>query len=127
MKHILTLTLALGSLSAFGANIEHNTIQFIRPIFSPQPNGSTERMAAVGGKVDFTGTGPVYVTLTNGGQHYTTPTDSYGNYNFFIWTNGNNIDTWAWVPEQPVNDTPVMPTEPPTLNPAFKAHAEIKR
>ncbi|MBS1985216.1 MAG: hypothetical protein JST16_13685 [Bdellovibrionales bacterium] len=75
--------------------ITKNTLQYAQSF--PMGNQSA---GVVGGKVDFTGPGPVFVTLVNGGQSYTSPVDQFGQYSFFIFVANNNINTTAWVPGQ---------------------------
>ncbi len=129
MKYFLSLTCALTAFSASAATIERNTIEYIRAVFAQQSGGYTERMAAVGGKVDFIGEGPVFVTLVNGGQHYSSITDQLGRYSFFIWTNNDSVETFAWtVDDAPRNGgaIPDRPLEPFTKNSKARAQSTIK-
>lgn len=109
MKYFLALVCAFSTASALATTtIDRNTIQYTRTMSLDHG----ERLAAIGGKVDFTGTDMVYVTLTNGGQYYTSPTDPQGHYSFLIWTNANEFQTWAWLAP---NSTTTIPIDPARL------------
>lgn len=62
-------------------------------------NGFTMFMGVIDGKVTFEGEAPVYVTLKNNYDSYTTLTDREGRYTFFFYIRGRRDYTLtAWTP-----------------------------
>ena len=99
--------LAFAALPALASDagdttITANKLTYAQSFVVMAQGGGTQSIGAVGGKVDFVGPGPVFVSLVNGGQVYTSPTDQQGNYSFFIFVAYNNVSTNAWVAGQPL-------------------------
>lgn len=105
----MLLTLAFVGLAAVAnpdpssvVEIKGLTINYSRIMFPVDRQGFSIPQAIIGGKVDFTGAAPVFVTLNIGGQVFTSPSDQFGNYSFFVYTNGaGRYDLLAWSPNSP--------------------------
>jgi hypothetical protein len=95
---LLTLSCFI-SLNAFAkTEIQQLRIDYSRTLTPADNHGYTIFQAIVGGKVDFIGQAPIYVTMQVGGQTYTTLTDPAGFYSFFVYTNNAgqyNLQAWT--------------------------------
>lgn len=69
-----------------------------------------DRVAAIGGNVDFTGHIP-FVTISIGGQDYTSPTDMNGNFSFLVFSNDREFTATAWSPHQGGGHNPKKATQ----------------
>jgi hypothetical protein len=110
---LIALSLGLASLGAANSaraddtvptKIISNTIRYAQLISSARYNSTIGAVdnAAIGGKVEFTGPGPVYVTIRMGGQDYTALTDQTGKYSFWVYANSSRFVSEAWLPGQSV-------------------------
>jgi hypothetical protein len=81
-------------------HIVANQVRSARMMSPVDRQGTASFMGVVVGKVDFEGPGPVYVTVHNGQQTYTAPTDPTGNYTFFIAVEARDVSADAWIPGQ---------------------------
>lgn len=78
--------------------ISGNRITYLRSMSPADPQGIVYYMAVAQGKVDFTGPGPVNVTLKNGKQLYSAITDQSGHYTFFFAVESRDVVVDAWLP-----------------------------
>ena len=91
------------SVTASSQTIIHDVeIHYSRLVTPADRNDFTIYLAAIGGKVNFEGEAPVYVTLKIGGQTYTAPSDREGMYSFFVYTNNSGeFEVSAWTNDSP--------------------------
>ncbi len=78
--------------------IKDITLHYAQLLAPANRQGTSIFMAIAGGRVDFEGPGPVFVTMSIGGQKYTSPTDQQGAFSFLTYANGSSsLDLNAWV------------------------------
>ncbi len=81
------------------AEIKKINITYSRLLLPVDRQGFAIPQAIIGGKVDFEGVAPAYVSLIIGGQSYTQPTDRMGYFSFLAFTaNAANYTVEAWLP-----------------------------
>ncbi len=95
---LFVLSCSLLGLSSIATTIISQVHVDYAQILSPADRqGYTITQAIVGGKVDFNGATPVFVTILTGGLSYTQPADQQGNFSFLIYPNSNQFNVSAWV------------------------------
>lgn len=104
MKNFMKLSIcfsALLTLSAFAeTTLKKLTINYSRLLLPVDRQGFAIPQAIVGGKVDFEGDLPVFVTMLVGGQSYTQATDRAGFFSFMVYTAGASeytLEAWTAV------------------------------
>jgi hypothetical protein len=97
---LLTSPMAFASTHTTQAYLGTPEVTYAQVITSVDPRGNRIHQAILGGHVAFANTlGPANITVHIGGQRYTQPTDSRGNFSFFVYT--NNAPEYlveAWLP-----------------------------
>lgn len=100
IKSSVILSCFLTMLALAESPIKKVDISYSRLLMPVDRNGFSIPQAIVGGKVDFQGTAPAYVTMLIGGQAYTQPTDRMGYFSFLVYTNGaGEYRLEAWMPQ----------------------------
>jgi hypothetical protein len=103
MNTFIRTSLILSAFFAFStlatAEVIKITIAYSRLLLPVDRQGMSIPQAIIGGKVDFEGAAPAYVSLIIGGQTYTQPTDRLGYFSFLAYTaNANSYNLEAWLP-----------------------------
>lgn len=103
MKTLIKTSFLFASFFAFialsQAEVRKITVTYSRLLLPVDRNGHSIPQAIIGGKVDFEGAAPAYVSLLIGGQTYTQPTDRLGYFSFLAYTaNAAEYTLEAWQP-----------------------------
>lgn len=96
MVFLLSSFLSLSALAE--TTLKTLTIKYSRLLMPVDRQGFAIPQAIVGGKVDFEGDLPVFVTMIVGGQSYTQPTDRAGFFSFLVYTAGASeytLEAWT--------------------------------
>jgi hypothetical protein len=99
IKSTILISLMTAALSFSATIMDRIQVAYSRVLFPVDRNGFEIPQAIIGGNVAYSGMGPVYVTLSIGGQKYTQPTDIDGNFSFLAYTNfAGSYELNAWLP-----------------------------
>ncbi len=117
MNTIIKSSLIVSAFFAFSAlakaEVKKITIAYSRLLLPVDRQGMAIPQAIIGGKVDFEGSAPAYVSLIIGGQTYTQPTDRLGYFSFLAYTanaNSYNLEAWLPVTESSIEPSPAIVT-----------------
>ena len=94
---LFAISCSLLGLSSMAATVISQVhVDYAQSLMPADRQGYLIPEAIVGGKVDFTGAPPVYVTLRTGGQNYTQLADQQGNFSFLVYANSGQFTIEAW-------------------------------